>query len=145
MWVDRFKQDSGSGTAVYEELREVIVGALGVRLRFVPRVGLGVSAMAASDDTPTVKLPAPVEPAVAPPAPVERVEPPAPVEPVEPEEPAAPAAPQPKPQPEAERRGEAVVRELLGATLVSVIGHTDAKLNGADESDELLDLEPRAE
>jgi DNA polymerase-3 subunit gamma/tau len=145
MWVDRFKQDSGSGNAVYEELREVIVGALGVRLRFVPRVGLGVSAPTASDDTPTIKLPAPAEPAVAPPAPVERVEPPAPVEPVEPEEIAAPAAPQAKTQPEAERRGEAVVRELLGATLVSDISNSDAKSNGVDESDELLDLEPRAE
>ncbi|MEY4312927.1 MAG: hypothetical protein RLZZ319_436, partial [Actinomycetota bacterium] len=57
MWVDRFKQDSGSGTAVFEELREVIVGALGVRLRFVPRVGLGVSASTPADDAPTVKLP----------------------------------------------------------------------------------------
>lgn len=144
MWVDRFKQDSGSGTAVFEELREVIVGALGVRLRFVPRVGLGVSTTAPTDDAPTVKLPPTVsEPAAAAPAsPADEPdgfdqsessadpEPPAPVTP-----PAVETGP--------ERRGESVVRELLGATLIKDIGASDSKNAPADDSDETLDIEPR--
>jgi len=40
LWVQRFKEKPVSGPAVYEDLREAIVGALGVRLRFVPRAGM---------------------------------------------------------------------------------------------------------
>ena len=40
MWVDRFKESPTSGKAVFEDLREAIQGALGVRLRFVPRLGM---------------------------------------------------------------------------------------------------------
>ncbi len=126
MWVDRFKQDSGSGKAVFEELREVVVGALGVRLRFVPRVGPAVASSTPApptDDAPTVKLPAVAEPEPKP-------------------EPEKPGATQKKS--EDERRGESVVREMLGATLIADLGAPSATpASAANDEAETLDLEPR--
>ena len=36
LFVDRFKEKSASGKAVFEELREAIIGAVGMRFRFIP-------------------------------------------------------------------------------------------------------------
>ncbi|MFM6981673.1 MAG: DNA polymerase III subunit gamma and tau, partial [Microbacteriaceae bacterium] len=55
MFIDRFKEQPANGKAVFEELREAILGALGVRFRFVPRVGLGAGPITAS--TPKVATP----------------------------------------------------------------------------------------
>ncbi len=91
MWVDRFKETPNSGKAVFEELREAVIGALGVRLRFVPRVGM---AGAPRTEAPTTKM----DPMDHPPAVAE-----------------------PSGSGNAERRGESVIREMLGATLIANI------------------------
>ena len=91
MWVDRFKETPNSGKAVFEDLREAVIGALGVRLRFVPRVGM---AGAPRTEAPTTKM----DPMDHPPAVAE-----------------------PSGSGNAERRGESVIREMLGATLIANI------------------------
>ena len=145
MFLDRFKEQPASGKAVFEELREVILGALGVRFRFVPRVGLGAGPVTAQ--TPRVATPE-TNPfmQVAAAAAAERGGVPAgekaahkaetdaaddtpesptpPAEPVKSAKPAREAEPAAAPEsvkPEDEKRGESVIRDLLGATLVATI------------------------
>ena len=127
MWVDRFKETPNSGKAVFEDLREAAIGALGVRLRFVPRVGMaGAPRTAPPQTTQTTTPPQPVVPpkpvAQTPPGPEANPDlsdeaPTAKMEPVE----QPPAAVEPSGSGDAERRGESVIREMLGATLIANI------------------------
>ncbi|MEY4476652.1 MAG: polymerase gamma and tau subunit [Actinomycetota bacterium] len=140
MFLDRFKEQSTSGKAVFEELREAIVGALGVRFRFTPRVGMAAGPITAQ--TPRVATPetnpfmaeaeaAKVDRGGQPAAeshvassPAAEVE--APTKPVEPVAAAEPVATK---KPEEEKVGESVIRDVLGATLVATIENG----NAADE------------
>jgi DNA polymerase-3 subunit gamma/tau len=168
MWVDRFKERPTSGNAVFEDLREAILGALGVRLRFVARVGMasGASPVSAPHATQS-SVPASVTPPVTPTT-VTAPEAPKPVEPVDsvatiaddapttkmdPVEsltvtPAAtPSATPPATDPANERRGEAVVREVLGATLIANIDDTTTPVQRTGLSDDapaIFDVEPDA-
>ena len=153
MWVDRFKENPASGKAVFEDLREAILGALGVRLRFVPRLGtmtgagpttpaVPVSAtlieLSAAierladnpdDDAPTTKMEPVESPELVAPAPAE-------AEPVE----AEPTVAEP-----AERRGESVIREMLGATLIANIDDAStphARTATFDDSPAIFDIDP---
>jgi DNA polymerase-3 subunit gamma/tau len=127
MWVDRFKETPNSGKAVFEDLREAVIGALGVRLRFVPRVGMaGAPRTAPPQAAQTTTPPQPVVPpkpvAQTPPGPEANPDlsdeaPTVKMEPVE----KLPAAVEPSGSGEAERRGESVIREMLGATLIANI------------------------
>lgn len=136
IWAQRFKETPDSGRAVYEDLREAIVGALGVRLRFVPRVGMTgvVAPPSASPPTPT-----PSGPPSGPPP--------------ESSIPAAETAPVSSPEPSAsnpddERRGESVVRDMLGAKLVGTIDNATtpaARSTAADDSLAIFDVEPAPE
>jgi DNA polymerase-3 subunit gamma/tau len=122
MWVDRFKERPTSGNAVFEDLREAIVGALGVRLRFVARVGMSTATQ------PAV--------AVKPGVPAEQIADDAPTTKMEPVDTAAPAD---------ERRGESVVREMLGATLIANIDDTTTPAPRADRNDDapaIFDIDP---
>ena len=118
MFLDRFKEKPASGKAVFEELREVIVGALGVRFRFVPRVGFGASIGPVTAQTPKVATPEtnPFMQAAAA-AVAERENEPTPQPHVD-EQPTTPVV---TVKPEDEKRGESVIRDLLGATLVATI------------------------
>lgn len=130
-WVERFKEKPVSGPAVYEDLREAIVGALGVRLRFVPRAGMTASAV-----TPPPSRPSPVasEPATAAPAHSETA-----IADDAPTTKMDPVIPVPVPTPEAtaqmvvnpldEQRGESVVRDVLGAKLIATIDDTAAPIS----------------
>jgi DNA polymerase-3 subunit gamma/tau len=154
LWVDRFKEKPTSGTAVFEDLREAIVGALGVRLRFVPRFGMTGSTFAVSaapslsDSSPSIDAaPAPA-PVTAPPA-VEveatsaDVPDDAPTTKMEPVAETTPATPDPA----EERRGESVVREVLGATLIANIDNAPNPANRSatpDDSPAIFDEEPPA-
>jgi hypothetical protein len=112
--LDRFKEKPASGTAVFEDLREALIGALGVRLRFVPHVGLGIPVTGAAPPV-VAENPFVAEAAAAAAAretPAEEVAE-APVVPVESAEPVA--------KQQEEQRGESVVRDLLGATLITTI------------------------
>lgn len=147
MFLDRFKEQPANGKAVFEELREAIIGALGVRFRFVPRVGIGAGPITSS--TPKVVAPA-VTPAVTPagspavePVATEPTE--APTTPIEPltlvAEPVVAA-------PQEEKRGESVIRDLLGATLVGTIDNSTAVETPAPSGDEgpsLFDDNPPAD
>ena len=153
MWVDRFKENPPSGKAVFEDLREGILGALGVRLRFVPRLGTmsgtGPTTPAApvnasqiepsaaierptetpDDDAPTTKMEPVESPELVAPAPAE-------AEPVETE----PTVAEP-----AERRGESVIREMLGATLIANIDDAStphARTATVDDSPAIFDIDP---
>jgi DNA polymerase-3 subunit gamma/tau len=127
MWVDRFKETPNSGKAVFEELREAVIGALGVRLRFVPRVGM---AGAPRTDPPQAAQTTTLPQSVVPPKPVAQTPPgpeanpdlsdEAPTAKMEPVE-QPPAAVEPSASGSAERRGESVIREMLGATLIANI------------------------
>ena len=124
MWVDRFKENPTSGKAVFEDLREAILGALGVRLRFVPRL------VTFTGQNPT----APIKP-VAPAEPVEPVAP-APTEHV---------VAEPVTTESAERRGESVIREVLGATLIANIDDAStpqARSTPADDTPAIFDVDP---
>lgn len=137
MFLDRFKEQPASGKAVFEELREVILGALGVRFRFVPRVGLGAGPVTAQ--TPRVATPE-TNPfmQVAAAAAAERSSEPAgevadrqqaaraqKAEKSEAsdksEKPAKTAKAAEPVNADDEKRGESVIRDLLGATLVATI------------------------
>ena len=127
LFLDRFKEKPASGKAIFEELREAIIGAVGVRFRFIPRVSLG-----AGPATGTIP---PVSATSAPAAPAEN--PFAQAAAAAKKKPAADTVPEKKPEPEAEiadvvktaaapgtdeeKRGEAVIRDLLNATLVGTI------------------------
>jgi DNA polymerase-3 subunit gamma/tau len=132
MFLDRFKEKPESGKAVFEELREVIVGALGVRFRFVPRVGFGASSGPVTAQTPRVATPEtnPFMQAAAA-AVAERENEPKPQPHVD-EQPTTPVA---SVKPEDEKRGESVIRDLLGATLVATIDG-DAASETAGTSDD---------
>jgi hypothetical protein len=116
VFLERFKEKPSSGTAVFEDLREALIGALGIRFRFVPRVGLGIPLTGSTPAvTPTAAPAEPTNPFVAQAeadavaradtSPVEQVEP----------------AVEPVAKQAEEQRGEAVVRDLLGATLINTI------------------------
>jgi DNA polymerase-3 subunit gamma/tau len=132
MFLDRFKEKPESGKAVFEELREVIVGALGVRFRFVPRVGFGAGSGPVTAQTPRVATPEtnPFMQAAAA-AVAERENEPTPQPHVD-EQPTTPVA---SVKPEDEKRGESVIRDLLGATLVATIDG-DAASETAGTSDD---------
>ena len=151
MFLDRFKEQPASGKAVFEELREVILGALGVRFRFVPRVGLGAGPVTAQ--TPRVATPE-TNPfmQVAAAAAAERSSEPAgevadrqqaahaekaeKSEESEKSEKPAKAAKAAEPvNPDDEKRGESVIRDLLGATLVATIDSGTAPEPAASDDD----------
>ena len=143
MWVDRFKEKPTSGKAVFEDLREAILGALGVRLRFVPRLGTMTGTGPTTPVTPVSSVPIePVAPAVEGPvdtadddAPTTKMEPVVP-EPVVAEEAATESA---------ERRGESVIREMLGATLIANIDDAStphARTAPADDTPAIFDIDP---
>ncbi len=149
-WVERFKEKSESGPAVYEDLREAIVGALGVRLRFVPRVG-----MAATTATPPAPGPSPApseaataapahsETAIADDAPTTKMEPVIPVAGTTPDTPA-----QSIPKPDEEQRGESVVRDVLGAKLIATIDDAAAPISRtapAEDGLAIFDVDPAPE
>jgi len=153
MWVDRFKENPTSGGAVFEDLREAIQGALGVRLRFLPRLGV----TAGLSSTPQAKTFTPVTvetPAPATETPAEIPDDDAPttkMAPIEVPEAAAPApaasisvgAESAAPE-SAERRGESVVREMLGATLIANIDDAatpHARSASAADNPAIFDIE----
>jgi DNA polymerase-3 subunit gamma/tau len=152
LWVERFKEKPVSGPAVYEDLREAIVGALGVRLRFVPRAGMaGVTtttpATSAAPPNPLVEpaatAPSAPEAAIADDAPTTKMEPVAPVAEPEPE-----IAAQSVPHPDDEQRGESVVRDVLGAKLIATIDDAATPVNrSAPDGDTpaIFDLAPAPE
>jgi DNA polymerase-3 subunit gamma/tau len=142
LWVQRFKEKPASGPAVYEDLREAIVGALGVRLRFVPRVGMaGVATAAPATATPPATgesvTPAPSVPetAIADDAPTTKMQPVAP-ETAPATEPAAQSAP----NPDDEQRGESVVRDVLGAKLVATLVDPATPVNRSAPTDDGLSI-----
>jgi len=129
-WVERFKEKPMSGPAVYEDLREAIVGALGVRLRFVPRAGMTVAAapptptpLPASDKAATA-APVNAETAIADDAPTTKMEPVIPVA-----GPTLDTTAQSVPNPIDEQRGESVVRDVLGAKLIATIDDAAAPIS----------------
>jgi DNA polymerase-3 subunit gamma/tau len=149
-WVERFKEKSESGPAVYEDLREAIVGALGVRLRFVPRVG-----MAAATATPPAPGPSPApseaataapthsETAIADDAPTTKMEPVIPVAGTTPD-----TSAQSIPKPDEEQRGESVVRDVLGAKLIATIDDAAAPISRtapAEDGLAIFDVDPAPE
>jgi DNA polymerase-3 subunit gamma/tau len=150
MWVDRFKENPTSGNAVFEDLREAIQGALGVRLRFVPRLGItvGLSSTAPAKTVTPVMVDTPASDAEAPDddAPTTKMEP------VESPKLAASAPSETEhvavesDAPEsAERRGESVIREMLGATLIANIddaGTPNARSVPADDTPAIFDIDP---
>lgn len=155
LWVDRFKEKPTSGAAVFEDLREAIVGALGVRLRFVPRFGMTGSTTAVSV-APSTSAPSPSAEIALSPAPET-----SPLAATNPESTNADVpddAPTTKmepvaettlatPDPADERRGESVVREVLGATLIANIDNAPNLANRSaivDDSPAIFDEEPPA-
>ena len=153
MWVDRFKENPTSGKAVFEDLREAILGALGVRLRFVPRLGTMTGPGLTARVTPVASMP--VEPPAAVERPVHTPDDDAPttkMEPVEVPESVAPSPAvteplltEPASKAFAERRGESVIREMLGATLIANIDDAvtpHARSAPADETPAIFDIDP---
>jgi DNA polymerase-3 subunit gamma/tau len=150
MWVDRFKENPTSGNAVFEDLREAIQGALGVRLRFVPRLGItvGLSSTAPAKTVTPVMVDTPATDAEAPDddAPTTKMEP---VESPKlatsaPSETEHVAVESDAPE-SAERRGESVIREMLGATLIANIddaGTPNARSVPADDTPAIFDIDP---
>jgi len=127
LWVDRFKETPTSGKAVFEDLREAAIGALGIRLRFVPRVGMSGAPRTSPPETAQTVTPS--QP-VTPPKPVGQTPPDVKAQPdVSDEAPTTkmepmnqpPAVAEPSGSGNAERRGESVIREMLGATLIANI------------------------
>jgi DNA polymerase-3 subunit gamma/tau len=151
VFLERFKEKPASGNAVFEDLREALIGALGVRFRFVPRVGLGLPT---TGSTPRV--------ASQPPTADTRVEPENPfaaqaaadtaAREVSLETNPAEKAPETSPtddEPKVgeELRGESVVRDVLGAKLVTTVDRVDApgtRFVDSDESSESLFESPAA-
>jgi DNA polymerase-3 subunit gamma/tau len=154
MWVDRFKESPTSGKAVFEDLREAIQGALGVRLRFVPRLGMtagsGSPAPVTAAAIETIETPvASVEiPADVPgdDAPTTKMAPVAAPETAATETAATETATtEPAAAESAERRGESVIREMLGATLIANIDDASTpqgRLAPADDAPAIFDIDP---
>ena len=149
-WVERFKEKPVSGPAVYEDLREAIVGALGVRLRFVPSVGMTAAAATPPSPRPS---PAPSEAATGAPthsenaiaddAPTTKMEPVIPVAGPTPDT-TAPSVPKPN----EEQRGESVVRDVLGAKLIATIDDAAAPISRtapAEDGLAIFDVDPSPE
>lgn len=145
MFLDRFKEKPVSGKAVFEELREVIVAALGIRFRFVPRVGFGAGPVTAQ--TPRVATPennphvhaAAVAAAerggvAAGEKAARKAKIDAPTEDeAQAEQPTTPVAPL---NPDEEKRGESVIRDLLGATLVATIDSANTPEAAAESTED---------
>jgi DNA polymerase-3 subunit gamma/tau len=138
LFVDRFKEKPASGNAVFEELREAIIGAIGVRFRFIPRTGPGLRSASNQQAAPaelkaepsaesaTAKANEPAKEAAPPPA----SEKPA----GETEEVPEPTKKMPKLDEEAV--GDVVIQGILGGKIVKTIPNTEATKN-ADESTEM--------
>ncbi|MEY4319828.1 MAG: hypothetical protein RL378_932 [Actinomycetota bacterium] len=153
MWVDRFKENPTSGNAVFEDLREAIQGALGVRLRFVPRLGVtaGLSSTAPAKTVTPITLETPAAAAETPAGTPDDDAPTTKMKPIEVPEGAAPAPTATKSvvaesaAPEsAERRGESVIREMLGATLIANIDDAStphARSASAADNPAIFDIE----
>jgi len=151
MWVDRFKENPTSGKAVFEDLREAIQGALGVRLRFVPRLGLtagtGLPTPATASPEKVEPAAAAVEPLVEGPgddAPTTKMEPVSTTDVAAPEPVATDSAPGSNSAETAERRGESVIREMLGATLIANIDDATAPQGRpapADDTPAIFDVD----
>lgn len=154
MWVDRFKENPTSGNAVFEDLREAIQGALGVRLRFVPRLGVtaGLSSTAPANTVTPITLETPAAAAETPAGTSDDDAPTTKMKPIEVPEGAAPAPAAAKSvvaesaAPEStERRGESVIREMLGATLIANIDDAStphARSESAADNPAIFDIEP---
>jgi len=154
MWVDRFKENPTSGNAVFEDLREAIQGALGVRLRFVPR--LGMTAGSGSTAPVTTTIPETVDlvaaaaetPADVPDdnAPTTKMEPVEALESVVIEPPASePVVAETAATETVERRGESVIREMLGATLIANIDDASSpqgRSRSTDDTPAIFDIDP---
>ncbi len=143
-WVERFKEKSESGPAVYEDLREAILGALGVRLRFVPRVGMAAAtATPPSPSEAATAAPTHSETAIADDAPTTKMDPVIPVAGTTPDTPA-----QSIPKPDEEQRGESVVRDVLGAKLIATIDDAAAPISRtapAEDGLAIFDVDPAPE
>lgn len=151
VFVERFKEKPTSGNAVFEDLREALIGALGVRFRFVPRVGLG---LAITGPTPPVVPQSPAadtrvetENPFAAQAAADTAARDVSLE-TNPAEEALSANPADNaPKAEEELRGESVVRDVLGAKLVTTVDREvspGARFVDADESSESLFESPAA-
>jgi DNA polymerase-3 subunit gamma/tau len=153
MWVDRFKEKPTSGKAVFDDLREAILGALGVRLRFVPRLGTMTGSSPTAPATPDPSMPIERPAALERPADTPNDDAPTTkMEPLEVPELFAPAPTVPEPVVAdetatefAERRGESVIREMLGATLIANIDDAStppARSALADDTPAIFDIDP---
>jgi hypothetical protein len=151
VFLERFKEKPASGNAVFEDLREALIGALGVRFRFVPRVGLGLPT---TGSTPPVTPQSPVadtrveaENPFAAQAAADTAAREVSLE-TNPAEEALSANPaDDAPKAEEELRGESVVRDVLGAKLVTTVDREvspGARFVDADESSESLFETPAA-
>ena len=144
MWVDRFKEKPTSGKAVFEDLREAILGALGVRLRFVPRLGTMPGTSLTAPVTPVSSVPIePVAPAVE--SLVETPDDDAPTTKMEPVEIPETVVAKEVSTESVERRGESVIREMLGATLIANIDDAStphARTAPADDTPAIFDIDP---
>lgn len=116
-----FKKDGAAANSVSEQLRNAIEGVLGIRVRFIAKVQQPGKTPDTIVETGAVE-PLPPMPAEVPPVDLpEPTPPPAPAEPGEPLDPPKPPekpASESNPAPEFTRYGEAVVREVLGATFI---------------------------
>ena len=144
MWVDRFKEKPTSGKAVFEDLREAILGALGVRLRFVPRLGMAAG-LSSAPPPKTVTPPTVDPPAAASETPTDAPDDDAPTTKMEPVGVPEPVVTEPSVTESAERRGESVIREMLGATLIANIDDAStphARTAPADDTPAIFDIDP---
>ena len=144
MWVDRFKEKPTSGKAVFEDLREAILGALGVRLRFVPRLGMAAG-LSSAPPPKTVTPPTVDPPAAASETPTDAPDDDAPTTKMEPVEIPEPVVAEEVSTESVERRGESVIREMLGATLIANIDDAStphARTAPADDTPAIFDIDP---
>jgi DNA polymerase-3 subunit gamma/tau len=138
LFVDRFKEKPASGNAVFEELREAIIGAIGVRFRFIPRTGPGLRSVPNQQTAPAEpKAQQPAESATAKANEPAKETAPAPV----PEQPAGeteeiPEPTRKMPKLDEEAVGDVVIQGILGGKIVKTIPNTEATKN-ADESTEM--------
>ena len=144
MWVDRFKEKPTSGKAVFEDLREAILGALGVRLRFVPRLGMAAG-LSSAPPPKTVTPPTVDPPAAASETPTDAPDDDAPTTKMEPVEIPETVVAEEVSTESVERRGESVIREMLGATLIANIDDAStphARTAPADDTPAIFDIDP---
>ena len=137
LFVDRFKEKPASGKAVFEELREAIIGAVGMRFRFIPRTGPGLRTVPNQQsapaelkkEKPSETLSAPVvEPAKEPTlSPVS--------EPAVSEADGDPESTKKMPKLDEEAVGDVVIQGILGGKIVKTIPNTDAAKTADKESE----------